>query len=173
VYYDVPVASPVPTMPPVPDTTRHDSSATRRRLHPDGPRFPSATAENGERMPRRFAPRDGRDLARERPVVASGLRFRPPEQLPSDGGGTGLFMTRHIGDSPARRTPTSSEGPSMRRATDRQDTGDAPRRMERPASRPRESHTEPARLAPARAEAPRPPATREPGHVTPAKPDPR
>jgi hypothetical protein len=169
VYHDVPVATPVPTRP---DTTKHDSSATQRpRRFPDAPRFPSVTAENGDGAPRRLSPPDAHGTARERPVIASGLRFRPPEQVPSDAGALSRRMSpRGFSDSPARRVPVSSDGPVMRRATPRNDNAETPQRMERAATPPRETQAEPVRLAPARAEPPRAePVHREPARVLPAQ----
>lgn len=168
VYHDVPVVMPVPTRP---DTTKHDSSATQRpRRFPDAPRFPSVTAENGDGAPRRFSARDAHDTARERPVIASGLRFRPTEQVPSDAGALRRMSPRGFGDSPARRVPASSDGPVMRRATTRSDNAATPQRMERPAAQAREAQAEPTRLAPARAEPPRAePVHREPARVLPAQ----
>jgi hypothetical protein len=141
-YYDVPMITPLPTRPDT--TTRDDSSGTeRRRLHPTGPRFPSVTADGANGSAHRLAPRDRREPGREQPVIVSGLRFRPPEQVPSEAGRLTRFEAPRVGDSPARRTPTSAEdGPSMRTGWTR-DGGRTAEPVER---------AEPTRDAPARPE---------------------
>jgi hypothetical protein len=184
VYHDVPVATPIPTAP---DTTRHDSSATQRpRRFPDAPRFPSVTGDN-DAAPRRLAPSNLRDSGRERPRVAAGLRFRPPEQVPSDPiRPLGRSMSpRDASDSPARRAPVSPEGPLMRPTTDRQHDAELSRATERyvppqreerraEAVRPEPARAEPARSEPVRSEpAHREPVHREPLPATPTLPTPR
>lgn len=173
VYYDVPVATPAPGLPTVPDTTHHDSATTRRPLHPGAPRFPSVIADKDDGTVRRFAPRDNRDVGRARPVVASGLRFRPPEQVPSDAGGLSrLAASRGFGESPARHTPMPNEGPMLQRGTARHDDAEGARAVQRATAQHREPHAEPARVVPVRAEPARAEPAREPGHVRPAA-DPR
>ena len=149
-YYDVPLGAPAPMRP---DTTKQsDSSGTeRRRLHPTGPRLPSVTAEGADQAPHRFVPRDGRDAGREQPVIVSGMRFRPPEQVPIDDGRLTRFDVTRVGDSPARRTPASTEGgPSMPTRWTREGGRDEAHPVERAAAS-REG-AEPAREAPARPE---------------------
>ena len=176
VYYDVPVPTPVG----VPrDTTHHDTtSAGKRPPHiPGAPRFPSVTGDNTTL--RRLAPSDARGADRERPVVASGLRFRRPEQLPTEPADRmGRFSPRD-GEPFARRLPAASDVERVRPAAHPREEPAAARPVERVAPEQRQApRSEPVRAEPVRAEpvrsepAPREPSPhesspREPVRVTP------
>jgi hypothetical protein len=176
VYYDVPVPTPVG----VPrDTTRRDTTSTGKRPPhvPGAPRFPSVTGDNTTM--RRLAPADARGADRERPVVASGLRFRRPEQLPAEPTERmGRFSPRD-GEPYARRLPPEAERmqpaaqhpreePAVARPVERI----APEQRQAPRSEP--VRAEPVRVEPVRSEpAPREPSPhestpREPVRATPA-----
>jgi hypothetical protein len=182
VYYDVPVPTPVG----VPrDTTHRDTTNTGKRPPhiPGAPRFPSVTGDNTTL--RRLAPSDARGADRERPVVASGLRFRRPEQLPVEPTDRlGRFSPRD-GEPFARRLPASSDVERVRPTAHPRDEPSAARPVERVAPEQRQAprsepvRTEPAHIEPARSEpAPREPAPREspprePVHPMPAPVTPR
>jgi hypothetical protein len=170
VYYDVPVPTPVG----VPhDTTHRDTVITGKRPPhiPGAPRFPSVS---GEDMPHRLAPSDARGADRARPVVASGLRFRRPEQLPVDDTERLDRFSPRTDEPFARRLPVSSGGEGMRPAAHPRDEPAAARPVERVAPEPRQAprsepaHSEPVRAEPVRSEpAPHQSSPREPVHVTP------
>ena len=133
-YYDMPVPS---SRPSLPDTTTRDSIAGRRipRL-PGAPRLPSivddGTVAGTPTMS--VSPRT-RGAGGERPIVASGLRFRPPELVPGDAAPPmGMRMSpRAASDAPSRAHPQGSETSTLRRERS------AERIVERPAhSAPRQ-----------------------------------
>lgn len=182
VYYDVPVPTPVG----VPrDTTHRDTtSAGKRPPHvPGAPRFPSVTGDGT--LPR-LAPSDWRGADRERPVVASGLRFRRPEQLPTQPmDGMGRLSPRDA-EPFARRYPASSpDVERVRPAEHPRDEPAAARPVERVAPEQRQApRSEPVRAEPMRAEpvrsepapresSPREPTPREPVRATPTPITPR
>lgn len=181
VYYDVPVLTPVG----VPrDTTRRDTTSTAKRPPhvPGAPRFPSVTGD--DMTLRRFTPRDARGADRERPVVASGLRFRLPEQLPTEPTDRMSRFSPRVGEPFARRLPSDAERmqpaakhppeePAVVRPVERM----APEERQAPRSEPVRAEpvrVEPVRVEPVRSEpAPREPSphessAREPVRATPA-----
>jgi hypothetical protein len=181
VYYDVPVY----TQPAAPrDTTKHDSTSTGQKppRHPGAPRFPSVTGD-GSRISQRFAPRDAHDAARERPVVAAGLRFRPPEQVPTDAMRPfGRMSPRDPSSFPSRREPASTETQRMRPHDARGSEPTFTRPVDREVRERQEPRSEPSqaermrpepRSEPTRPEPRSEPASREPVHPAPAPINPR
>ena len=145
--YDVPVPSQgrAPSAPPPPDTT---TVARRGPRFPGAPRFPSAAGDSGTGpLARRLTPPQADDRARERPLVAAGLRFRPPDQLPSE-------APRPL---EARMSPRERDASPAR-----------PEEQSPPREWSRERRTEPAREAAARAE----PVQREPVRSEPVRSEP-
>jgi len=182
VYYDVPVPTPVG----VPrDTSSRDTTGVRRRPPhvPGAPRFPSVTGDNAT-LPR-LAPADAHGSDRERPIVATGLRFRRPEQLPAEPTDRMGRFSPHDGEAYGRRLPAPSDVERVRPVAHPQDEPAAARPVERIAPEQRQAprseptRAEPAHVEPARSEpAPREPAPREspprePIHPMPAPVTPR
>ena len=177
VYYDVAVNT--PRVAPR-DTTRRDSTrvARRRPRFPGAPRFPSVSEDSGTRpLARRLAPPDANDAAPERPLVAPGLRFRPPDQSPTER----LrpldthSSPREVEESPARRHPWSAGDQATRPTAPRAegseplrpaDRPQPPERREEPRAEP--AHPEPARREPVRSE----PVRSEPVRSEPVRSEP-
>jgi len=181
VYHDVPVAAPsgVPR-----DTTSSDTTRFRKRPPhvPGAPRFPSVTGDDATL--RRLAPSDARGTDRERPIVAPGLRFRRPEQLPTAPTDRMGRLAPRAEEPSARRFPASSDAERVRPAGRSREDPAAARPVERaapeqrPAPRSEPVRPEPVRAEPARSEpsprepsprepSPREPPAREPARVTP------
>jgi hypothetical protein len=183
VYYDVPVGT-APLTPP--DTTKQDTVVVRGPRHfPGAPRFPSVTGDSSKGPLARRAPgttaTDQRPRERVRPPFVAGLRFRPPEQIPSE-------ATRRVParlspsdvDAPARRRPQSSEReagvqpsrPAAERSADEPRAAQRPTPVERrpePRAEPRsEPRVEPVRSEPVRSE----PVRSEPVRSEPARSEP-
>ena len=182
-YYDVPVTpatTATPRTPVTPDTSVKEPVPVRRvPRFPGAPRFPSVSGDSGGRVQTGVSVPRERDRDRERPVVAAGLRFRPPEQVPGeDTQPIARRMSPRQVTVPAGERPHASDEPSIRR----QGAGDSERAsvrqeerreaVERRAEPRAESVRErPAREAPVR-EAPAP-VERARGEPAPRQTEPR
>ena len=123
-YYDVPVVSPLPIPP---DSARPDTSVQRKRRFPGARQFPSVASDSGGRMvPVRLSPSGARDIGRDRPVIASGIRFRHAEELPREA----------IRPASGRFTPREAVARVPERAVERQQSPE--RRLEPRAEGARE-----------------------------------
>lgn len=175
-YYDVPVNSAGPVLgPPVRTDT---STAKRRPRFPGAPRFPIVSGDSGTgALVRRLAPADAPDRGADRPLVASGLRFRPPEQLPAERLRPieALMAPRDAGEFPARRRPVFSDEQASRRDAPQSAGREGERQAERmqPPERQSEPRAEPVRAEPVRYEPPRmEPPRAEPVRLEPVRSEP-
>ena len=160
-YYDVTVG---PAQLTPRDTAGRDSTVKQMRPPQTGsvPRNPNAPPT----LTRRLEPSDMQGGVHDRPIVASGVRFRPPEQMPAPG------------VRPLNREPSSREqdGMSVRQRPHAEDQATrplAPRSGEQEAVRSAPVQREPARSEPVRSEPVRSePARSEPTRSEPARSEP-
>ncbi|HUQ46125.1 MAG TPA: hypothetical protein VM033_05705 [Gemmatimonadaceae bacterium] len=170
-YYDVPVNS---TGPVLGAPVRADTSTAKRRPRfPGAPRFPIVSGDSGTgALARRLAPADAPDRGADRPLMASGLRFRPPEQLPGERLRPieALMAPRDAGEFPARRRPVFSDEQASRRDAPQSAGREGERQAERmqPRERQSEPRAEPTRAEPMRAE----PMRSEPPRMEPPRAEP-
>jgi hypothetical protein len=172
-YYDVPVGGRPQPVPPD-STASPDTSTKRQPRYPGAPRFPSV-AGGGREVHVRLSPaeRDGR----ERPLTASGLRFRNPGELPEAGERPAdiRLAPRESGVSrvPQRtverqQLPERTLEPRAERVREAQQVREAPAR-EAPAREATPQRETPQREPVQREPVQREPVQREPVHREPVE----